>query len=235
MRKLKGFSKGLISSFCLILSAPIYSSCETYLGIGIGPEYAEFKKRALVINRPPEENTRVIEKTWLAGRGGFASIFAGFGYRFPGCNPNCETLYIGVEANANRRKVRFKETNEEFVFFDFGHETYEMRRSYGISLLPGIFFSDCTLFYGRLGYENGKFYSDSTDTTLQNLTKNLGGFRYGLGFRQGFNSCWAFRIEYSQTNYKKVKMSTFTLPNTLKNTSFTTYTQRFEVGLLYTF
>lgn len=229
-------SKVLLGIPLFMLSMPSFGFCESYVGLGIGPENVNFKQKAQVINRPPSADARVIDKTQFGGQGGFGSIFAGIAYRFAGCDPNCDNLYLGGEINFNFRTLKFKSTNEEFVNFNFNHNTYRMRRDYGISLLPGILFSDCTLFYARLGYSNGRFVSDTTDTSLQSLSKNRNGFRYGLGFRQGFNACWAFRIEYNQIDYQKVKMQTFDpVGNVLKNTSITPHTQRFELGLMYTF
>jgi outer membrane immunogenic protein len=111
-----------------------------------------------------------------------------------------------------------------------------MHYDFGIGFLPGILFSDCSLLYARLGYSNGKFKVDTTDTSLQNISKSLNGFRYGLGFRQRLSECLSFRLEYGQINYKKLKMFTFDpVGNVAKATHIKPKLQRFEVGLLFTF
>lgn len=229
----------LVGALALTFPLASFGFCESYeayVGLGIGPETANFKQKAFVIGQPPSTSFRVIDETHLAGKGGFGSLFGGLALKFPACDPHCDTFYLGVEANANFRNVKFESTNEEFINMTFNHTTYRMRRDFGISVLPGILLSKCTLFYARLGYANGRFSSNTTDTSLQNIHKNLNGFRYGLGFRQGINECFAFRIEYSQTNYQKAHMTTFDpVGNVRKSTAITPTLQRFELGIMYIF
>lgn len=237
MRILK---QGSLVALLCGFAGPSFGLCgyETYVGFGIGPEAVVFRQKAVIINRPPNGGnpTSIIDKNEFGGEGGFLSLLAGIGTRFSLFDSNCDNFYLAAEINANSRTLKRKLTNEEFNNFNFSHTYYQMRRDLGISLLPGIFFSDCTLFYARLGYANGRFIVDTTDTSLQNIRRSLNGFRYGFGFRQALNACWAFRIEYNQVTYQKANMFTFDpVGNTRKSTSITPHTKRFEFAVLYTF
>ncbi len=235
MLKLKGF---LLTTTLMLFSAAGICSNEFYIGLGAGPNHANFKQRAFFsrVSAFDVSNVRVIEKDHFAGKGYFFSVFAGAGLRCSLCNADCEDGYLGLELNADYRRIKFRTSNDEFIHLNFQRNIYKMKQDYGISLLPGFIFNDCSLFYGRLGYANGKFKTDVNDDTLQNLHKWRSGFRYGLGFRQSLSECFAFRIDYSQTTYKKSKMF-FSLPsqNLGKTTTVTPYTQRFELGVMYIF
>lgn len=238
MNKAQGLKKLAAIALMSYSTASICSN-ELYIGLGAGPQHANFKQRAFFSeNSPlPDRNVRVIEKDHFAGKGHFYSLFAGFGFRCSFCNPECDDAYFGIEANADYRRLRFKTSNDEFIHLNFDRNIYRMKRDFGISALPGVIFNDCSLFYARLGYANGRFTTDILgDDSLQNLHKNRNGFRYGLGFRQSLSECLAFRIDYSQTKYKKSKMF-FAVPSAgiAKTTNITPYTQRFELGVMYLF
>ncbi len=239
--------KRIITSFVLLLSTPsLFAqefSCDSicdafrgsYLGFGLGPETANFKQKALVIGRTPS-NFRAIDTNRFAGKGTFASLFGGFDFALPICDPKCDSLYLGIEANANIRRLRHKATNREFINVSYNHTYRKMHYDFGISFLPGILFSECNILYARLGYSNGKFKVDTTDTSLQNISKSLNGFRYGLGFRQRLSECLSLRLEYGQINYKKLKMFTYDpVGNVAKTTHIRPDIQRFELGLLFNF
>lgn len=230
---------GLFALSLLTFSTASWSSCESYVGLGIGPESANFRQKSSVTRAAPFNtiiNFDVIDKTHLAGKGSFGSLFAGYAMRFAPCDTDCENLYLALEANADVRSVKFKFSNDEVLHANFNHTTYKMGRNLGISLLPGYLLTDCTLFYARLGYANGRFSIATTDISLVNMHKNLNGFRYGIGIRQAINDCFAVRMDYSHINYKRVKMSTFDpVGFTSKSTSVKPTTNRFELGIIYTF
>lgn len=206
-----------------------------YVGLGIGPETANFNQKAIIIGGAPS-NFNAIDRNHFAGKGSFASLFAGLDFGFAGCGENYDNLYLGIEANANVRTLKHKSTNKEFIKFNFNHTYRKMHRDFGIGFLPGILFSNCSLLYARLGYSNGKFIMDTTDTSLQNVSRSLNGFRYGLGFRQRLSECLSFRLEYGQINYKKLNIFTYDrVGNVAKTTYIRPKTQRFELGLLLTF
>lgn len=213
-------------------------TCETYLGVGIGPENVDFRQKVYFINKPafPATGERVFDKTHSAGNGGFLSIFGGIAAKFPGCG-ECDKFYLALELNANARTLHHRRINTEFVHINFGHTFFKMRNDYGVSVLPGVFFTPCSLLYARFGYVHSRLITNTTDESLQNIRKNLSGLRYGLGFRQAFDECLALRLEYSQNIYRKrAKMFAEPLPGVITKTTYITpYTQRFEVALIYTF
>lgn len=222
----------------LMSSMPSYSSCEYYVGAGLGPQMVNFKQKANFLN-VTSGNARVVQSQDFAAQGCFASIFIGGGLKFTSYDPCRENLYLGIEANADWRRLMFKNTNLEFVFLNFTHTYYKLHRDLGISLLPGFLLTDCSLFFLRFGYANTRFSSDTNDISLQNLSStHLNGFRYGLGMRYSFNPCWAFRIEYDQINYDRIQMSTlFPSQGTFatKDTRIKPRVGRFELGIVYTF
>lgn len=230
---------GLLGAVLLGFTTASYASCEFYAGLGVGPESADYKQKALIVRTSPFNvitNFNVIDKTHYSGRGWSGSLFAGYAMRFASCDTNCEDLYLALEANITGRKVKFKSSNNEFIHGNFNHTAYKMERDYGISLLPGYAISDCTLFYARVGYARGQFKISTTDISLLNIHKDLNGFRYGLGIRQALNECFAIRLDYSHTNYKRANMFTFDRVGfTAKSTSIKPTTNRLELGAIYTF
>jgi outer membrane immunogenic protein len=230
---------GVLGAILLSFSTASSASCEFYAGLGIGPESADYKQKGLVVrNSPfaPISNFNVIDKTHLSGKGWSGSLFAGYAMRFASCNRDCEDLYLALEANITARKVKFKSSNSEFLHSSFGHTSYKMERDYGVSLLPGYAISDCTLFYARVGYARGQFKIATTDISLLSIHKDLNGFRYGLGIRQDINECFAVRMDYSHTHYKRASMFTYDpVGFTSKSTSIKPTTHRLEIAALYTF
>jgi len=225
----------VVTLWLLLTATPCLVAEECYVGLGVGPETANFKQKAVVIGRNPS-NFTAIDKNQFAAKGAFASLFGGVGFQFPMCDSHCDRIYLGIEGNANIRSLMHKATNRELINSNYNHTYYKMHYDFGVSLLPGILISDCNLFYGRLGYANGKFKVNTTDTSLQNISRTLNGLRYGLGFRQRLNECLSFRLEYGQVNYKKIKMFTYDpVGNVAKTTHITPYIQRFELGLLFNF
>lgn len=227
-----------VAAVLLLLSAtPSLFAEERYVGLGVGPEIANFKQHAVIIGGPPSTTLRIIDINRFSAKGTSLSLFGGIGFRFPMCNSNCDRIYFGIEANANIRNLIHKRTNRELIHLEFNHTYYKMHRGdFGISFLPGVLVSDCSLFYARLGYAHGRLKVDTTDISLQNKSGSLNGVRYGLGLRQGLNECLAFRLEYGQTHYQKIKMFTFDRANNVaKTTHIRPYVQRFELGLLFNF
>lgn len=246
-RKMSDANIKVTASLLLLLTSPslfaqepslhsILTTCrEYYIGLGLGPETANFKQSAFFKGTP--ENVNVIDTNqFSAKKGAFASLCAGLGFSFSICDLDSNRIYFGIEANADIRTLAHKAKNKELTHLNFNHTYYKMHRDFGIGLLPGILFSNSGLFYARLGYANGRFQSDTTDTSLQNISRSRNGFRYGLGFRQSLNECLAFRLEYGQINYKKIKMFSFEpIGNATKTTHITPRVQRFELGLLFNF
>lgn len=230
----------MVATLALAISTNCWGySNEFYIGIGTGPETADFKQDARIINNLGMFTAfDAVDKTHHAGKGWFGSAFAGIGFRFkPCCDSKCENLYLGIEGNMDQRSLRWKLENFEFIRQNYNFTKYEMTSDYGVSLLPGLFLTDSTLFYVRIAHTKGQFKVLTTDTSLRNhLHKTLNGFRYGLGMRHNVSDCWALRLDYSQTTYKHAKMFTFDRGSFVsKHTSVTPRTSKFELGLMYMF
>lgn len=215
--------KYLAGMFLLPLSLSAWSM-GPYLGLGFGPDLIDFNQKSQVSQA---DNFNVLNKAHFAASGVFGSLFAGYARHY-------QSFYLAGEINGNLSSTNSKSSNDEFIHLSFTATKYKMNRNYGISLLPGFLYSDSLLFFGRLGYTNGHFQSITTDVSLANTSKNLDGFRAGLGLKQMLNPHWGVRMEYSHINYAKVRFAT--LDNaTSKLTSIHPQANQFEFALIYNF
>jgi outer membrane immunogenic protein len=209
----------------LLLFSPVCWS-QFYAGVGVGPEMTVFGQRTHVVN----SNIDVKNSTQLSGAGKFASIFAGYGFLFR------NFYYLGAEINGGISSDDFSSSNKEFVHRNFSSTTYKMNNSLGISLLPGIFVTDSTLLYCRLGYSNSHFKISTSDSSLNNMSKNLSGFRYGIGLNQAIFSNFSMRIECSSNLYRAVASHVLdAVSNTTIDTNITPQMTQVEIGLIYNF
>lgn len=203
-----------------------------YAGLGIGPDSIEFKQRANVVYfdaANPTQGFNVLDKTHLSARGVFGTIFGGYEYLN-------NQLYLAGEINGNLSSAVFKSSNAERIHGTFSATSYKIKNSVGISILPGYQLSPATLFYGRLGVNNGHIKVITSDSSLQNISTNKGGFRWGLGARQAISDHFSVRMEYSQINYPGANMATYdNLSNVAKRTRINPHQQLVEFGLVYTF
>jgi outer membrane immunogenic protein len=225
---------------CVLLSLASTSSLASgfYIGAGLGPDFGKFDVNANVSeihNGAFGFNVRDEEESSATGI--FGTIFAGYGHKFSNLGPQMpNTLYLAGELNANLSSLKHSNSNSEFVHKVFSNTSYRIRDSVGISVLPGIFYSDTTLFYGRLGYSNGNFKVSTSDTSLANINKNLNGFRWGLGLQQALTPRFSARVEFSQIAYGSTTVSTLDpLSAVSKTTKFSPYTDEVEFGVAYHF
>ena len=231
----------MIPGMVIVFSNSVFAGEGFYLGLGLGPENADFKQKAHIA-RPRDFDT--IDKTHHAGKGGFGSLFGGYEYRFSKCGSECRCgsgckcgnmLSLAGELNLDISSVKFKSFNNEFLHQNFNKAAYKMRHSFGASLLPGIVITNCTLLYARLGYVSRKFKLQTTEITLPSTDRTRSGFRYGLGIKQDITDHFALRLDYSETAYKRVKIfGVDTSSNVTKNTSIRPLTRKFEIGFVYT-
>ncbi|MBA2650392.1 MAG: outer membrane beta-barrel protein [Legionella sp.] len=218
--------KTTITTIFSMLVNPCFSGF--YVGGAIGPEGAMFTQKAYVVQTGPN-NLNIIDKNHFAGYGGFGSLFAGYGWAI-------NRLYLAGEINANVSSVQYEYINFEFVNSNFARTTFTIKHSQGLSLLPGLLLGPDTLFYGRLGYANGRVKINESDTSISSSNSNRPGFRYGLGMRHRVSSCWAVMMDYSQIHYKGINSSVFDpVGSVLKNTKITPYTAQVAFGLIYNF
>lgn len=229
----------LVAASILAFSASV-AQAGFYVGAGLGPDAVDYKQKSHVFQPNTNQfdlipatvqqiNFDVIDKAHLSGTGLFGTIFAGFN----GLNGR---FYYAGEVNANLSSSSFRASNEEYVHSNFSSTHYKMNNSFGISALPGFQYTPTTLFYGRLGYQNTHFKTQTTDVSLANVSKHLNGFRYGVGIKQDLSEKVALRMDYSRIAYGDVKMATFdALSSTSKTTSIKPNQQLVEFALVYQF
>jgi outer membrane immunogenic protein len=214
-------------------STPCWSLEGPYVGLSVGPETALFKQNSTV-SQPG--NFAVVEKTNLGGRGFIGSIFAGYSFNLCAMNPNFNNLYFAVEGNIAASTVQHKDYNLELQNNNFNNANYSLRDAYSLSLLPGFFLTDCTLFYGRVAYGARRFVLSTTEITIPNVNTYIPFARYGLGITQFFCDNFSVRLEYSWATYKKSNLLGFDVPAAVgKYTSVAPKTNALEIGLSYYF
>lgn len=218
----------------LVQSSVCWSSHENfYIGLGIGPEAATIKQYSTIAQ---EGNFAVVNNTILGARSFSGSIFAGYNFDLCRLNPTMANLALGLEANFNGSSLKYQSSNLELLHSNFNYAYYKLRQSFGLSLLPGFYVSDCTLLYARLGYTIRNFVVATTEITIPNINKSISGSRYGLGIEQYFNDCFSLRLDYSFSYYKKTNLLGFDFGSgTGKYTSFVPRTSLLEIGLAYHF
>lgn len=208
----------------LFLAHPSFSGF--YVGAGFGPEGAHFTQEAHVV-RPGTFD--VIDKNHFSGIGVFGTLFGGYGLRH-------NRFYLAGEANANISSVEYKLTNDERIHHNFSKTTFTVKYSEGVSILPGFFFSDAFLAYGRVGYANGHVKINESDPTIQSSSSNRSGIRYGAGIRYNVINNWIFMMDYSQINYSRIKSHVFEpFGNVTKDTRIYPNTAQVDFGLIYSF
>jgi len=212
--------KSLIAVALLPLSS---WSAGFYVGAGLGPDYGDFKQNARITSQSFDAR----DKTHLAGKGIFGTLFGGYAW-------NRDYWYLAGEVNGNISSLKFKSSNYEYVNSNFVNTNYKIRSNYGFSLLPGFQYSDTFLFYARAGYVNGNFKTSTQDVSLANVNRHLDGFRCGLGIKQDITEHLSFRMEYSHLNYQKTRFSAFD-NSVSKYTIIDPSTNQVEFGIVYTF
>lgn len=209
---------GLLTSSCFAQGL--------YIGLGGGLEGADFTQDA-TIKKPKAFD--VIDKQHQAGDGVFGSIFGGYGL-------NYRCFYLGAEANLNSSTVEFESSNDEFINKNFSQTFYKIRRSYGLSLLPGLILSNSTLLYARVGHSVGRLEISTTDKSLHNENKLLDGTRLGFGIKQTFYHQFSFIIDFSHISYQHVRLFTFDRESEVsKATKIRPETAQIQVGVVYNF
>ncbi|CEK11550.1 Opacity protein and related surface antigens [Legionella hackeliae] len=105
-----------------------------------------------------------------------------------------------------------------------------------MGLLPGYYLSDTTVFYGRIGYANGRLKIVESDPTIRSMTKNRSGIRYGLGIRHALTPRFTLMMDYSQIDYERVTSSVFEPFGTVtKITKIRPHTAQVGFGIIYNF
>lgn len=219
-----------VSILISALASPVYAGF--YVGAAIGPEGASFDQTAQVVGNnssSPHGSFFVVDKNGFSGTGGFGSVFAGYGL-------TRDRFYLAAEANGNLSSVMHQLTNDEYLHGTISKTTFTVKSSEGLSLLPGYFVSQDTLFYARLGWISGQIRINESDTSIQSYNGSRNGIRYGLGIRHALTQQWIAMMDYSQINYQNIKSFTYDpVGMVAKTTSITPNTAQVAFGLLYSF
>lgn len=219
----------LLGITSLFIASPSFSGF--YIGAGFGPEGAHFIQKAHVVRPggPFQGGFNVFDTNHFSGIGVFGTLFGGYGWRH-------NRLYLAGEVNGNISSVQYKLENDELVHHNLSVTRFTVRYSEGVSLLPGFFFSDYFLAYGRVGYANGHVRIRESDPTIQSSTSNRSGIRYGAGIRYNMFDRWSLMMDYSQINYSKIKSHVFEpFGNVTKDTRIYPNTAQVAFGLIYNF
>ncbi|KTC98781.1 hypothetical protein Lgee_1470 [Legionella geestiana] len=218
------FYNRMMSVLCLSsFAAGAYAGA--YVGVGVGSDFVRLSQQSHVW-QPGTFN--VFNDAQLSATGVQGSVFGGLYRTF-------NRMYMGAEFNASLSSVKNTSRNDEFLNRSFSETRLTMNNHFGVSILPGFKYSPDTLFYARLGYENAEFKSKTTDVSLQNLSKRIGGLRYGLGAAHDIGRKFGLRVDYSLIDYENIHFRTFDkVSNTTKITTTTPFQQLVELGLVYT-
>lgn len=204
-----------------------------YIGVGAGPEYADFSQ---IANIRPGNVDNVNDTDHKSGQGAFGSLFVGIDRDLNGCNLCDLRFYLAGEANFNISSLEFHSTNNEFAHHHFVTTKYKLPYNFGLSVLPGFWYMDNTLFYARLGYVLSNFKVETGDTSLQNVNRTINGFRLGAGLRRKIGTQLSVRFEYSYADYENTNL--FTLDrgsHTPKKTAISPTTGEVMFGIVYDF
>lgn len=214
----------IIGSLSLLVTTPCFSGF--YIGAGVGPEAARFNQNAH-ITRPGTFN--VVDRENYSGMGVFGTLFAGYAW-------NYKRFYLAGEVNGNISSLEYKLTNIEYLHGNLSQTTFTIKSSGGISALPGFFLNENTLFYGRIGYINGRVKINESDPTIQSASSNADGLRWGLGLRQNILERWTVMMDYSQAHYQNIDSFVFEpFGGVAKSTQIFPNSAQVAFGIIYNF
>lgn len=197
-----------------------------YVGGGVGVDAVDFYTKSSVQRL---NSFNVVNKTQLAGQGILGDIFGGYSWRY------CQFNLAG-EINGMLSNTQFQTSNEELNRNQIAETTYKINRSWGLSVLPGIFLPGSTLVYGRVGYVGGFFDIETTDNSLADASKMLNGIRYGLGVQKTICRNFDVRFEYSHLHYQSHEETVFEpVGGVTKTTTVSPENNQFELGVVYRF
>ncbi|OGT36082.1 MAG: hypothetical protein A3F11_05580 [Gammaproteobacteria bacterium RIFCSPHIGHO2_12_FULL_37_14] len=152
----------------------------------------------------------------FGGRGAVGNIFAGYGAMIS------QSFYLGGEVFADLTNTTSDISLDNDAFKDKFKEKY----GYGISIIPGIAFSDHTMAYARLGIIRSRFETKETAPVTASEEKSLTGAQFGLGMQTSLTQNIDLRGEYDFNAYSSGNFN----GNSVKPRS-----DQFNLGLIYKF
>ncbi|ARG98444.1 outer membrane protein [Legionella micdadei] len=217
-----------VGALSLLIATPCFSGF--YVGAAVGPEGASFSQKVHVQRPGTFDAFNVIDRNHYAGIGLFGTLFAGLSWIY-------KQIYLAAEVNGTMSSVEYKLTNDEYVHQNFAKTSFTVRNSEGVSALPGFLLSENTVFYGRIGYANGRIkLVEGGDPTIHGAATRKNGLRWGLGIRHAFNEHFSFMMDFSQITYNSIHSIVFeSNGNVTKATKITPKTAQVAFGLIYRF
>lgn len=141
------------------------------------------------------------------------NAFNGFGGINFGYGGKLENLYLGAAVDAAYNFAKYKNNGT----------TIKMPYAAGLYVVPGAFITKNTLLYLKAG---GAF-SKLKQTGTESLSKNVLGFRVGIGVRAYLNKSFSIDTEYMFSCYEKAKPK--------YSDKYTPYTNQFSIGFAFHF
>lgn len=154
----------------------------------------------------------------FGGDGGTGGIFAGYGERIN------RDYYLGAELEAD---IGGASSNNSFkVGATTAEADAKHKYDLGASLRAGVFPTNDTLLYGRIGAVSSKFDSNGTENPT------MTGLRLGLGSETAISPNMTVRADWVYTTYQSKSWS---LDNTGDTLSVSPTSNTFRIGVAYSF
>ncbi len=184
-----------------------------YAGAGLGYDAYRIKQNLSVM-----DVTGVLDQSNsnLSAKGTVGNLFLGYGQYY-------DWFYIAGEIFGN-----YSDADTSFSQLSYQSD-FDVRTSYGASILPGIRLSQAALVYGRIGYTRSYFSAkENMPGAFQLNTTDWGnGIHYGIGIEAALYRNWSLRGDYTYTYYGSFSSSI--------GTSFQPVNNQFMLSVLYHF
>lgn len=158
-----------------------------------------------------------IDKSNLSIIGGNGTLSLGYSWKV-------DLFYIGLAADGSFNFGKSEYSNASGL-----KRTIEIPYSFGAYVIPGVFVSNNTVLYLKLGgvYSELKAtYNNSAAFQANSISEGIWGGRAGLGVRYYFNKYFSINAEYVFSYYENVK-------DTYNDTTskYQPLTNQFNIGL----
>ena len=144
----------------------------SYIGLGLGAQYNNVYNHTSAITNIQEPS---LSDTHITGQ-----VFAGYGVDItPAFNFGANIFYnLSDESSGSAINTAGQLISGKF------------KNNWGISIEPGYNFSDNMLIHLKLGYARAEYNqtnSTGTNTSVNELSKSMDGFLYGIGVKYAVN------------------------------------------------
>jgi len=186
--------KKLTILMLLLLLLPLSSYASGfYLGAGVGRDTADFNQQITIAALSLTASNHV------NGNGVLGEVFAGYGW-------NYNAFYLAGELEGSLSSINT--TSSITTGAGTLNNKYAIRNSVGLSVLPGFKITDASLIYALAGYVRGQLRVNAQINNAANsITRNLNGFRYGLGLETKLRQQLGVRLEYDHIDYQRSNLT----------------------------